>query len=210
LLQSNAPKNEPEFSALYMAVIFSKSRATVAQSWRMTSNRHNKIRKPLDSDALNRLALHYVGRYATTGAKLKSYLRRKVQERGWADGESADIDAIVARCAALGYVDDRAFAETRAASLGRRGYGGRRIGVALQVAGIDRDLAAEVMPDDDAALMAAETYARRKRIGKYGDIVTDPKLRQRQFAAMLRAGHSFDLAKRFTNAVSADAESEGG
>jgi regulatory protein len=209
LLQNHAPKNEPEFSALYTAVIFSKSRATVAQSWRMSSSRHKQIRKALDSDALNRLALHYVGRYATTCAKLKSYLRRKVQERGWAGDEPADFDVIVARCAALGYVDDRVFAETRAASLGRRGYGGRRIGVALQVAGIDRDLAAEVMPDDDAALAAAETYARRKRIGAYGEIVIDPKLRQRQFAAMLRAGHSFDLAKRFTNAVSPGAESEG-
>ena len=189
--------------------MFSKSRATVAQSWRMTSNRHYKIRKPLDPDALNRLALHYVGRYATTGAKLKSYLRRKVQERGWADGDAADFDAIVGRCVAQGYVDDRVFAETRAASLGRRGYGARRIGAALQVAGIDRDLAATVMPDEEAALVAAETYARRKRIGAFGDIVTEPKLRQRQFAAMLRAGHSFDLAKRFTNAVSGDAESEG-
>jgi regulatory protein len=174
----------------------------------MTSKRHNQIRKALDSDALNALALHYVGRYATTTAKLKSYLRRKVQERGWAGDAPADVDAIVARCAALGYVDDRAFAETRAASLGRRGYGARRIGVALQVAGIDRELAAEMMPDDDAALAAAETYARRKRIGAYGEIVTDPKVRQRQFAAMLRAGHSFDLAKLFTNAVSPYSQSE--
>jgi regulatory protein len=191
-----------------MTVIFSKSRATVAQSWRMTSNRHNKIRKPLDSDALNRLALHYVGRYATTCAKLKSYLRRKVQERGWAESDVADFDSIVSRCEALGYVDDRAFAETRASSLGRRGYGARRIGVALQVAGIDRDLAAEVMPNDDAAMVAAETYARRKRIGGFGDPVTDPKVRQRQLAAMLRAGHSFALAKRFTYAVVTDLESE--
>lgn len=175
----------------------------------MTSKRHNQIRKALDSDALNALALHYVGRYATTCAKLKSYLRRKVQERGWAEEEPADFDVIVARCAALGYVDDRAFAQTRAASLGRRGYGGRRIDVALQMAGINREMVAEVMPDEDAALVAAETYARRKRIGAYGELVTDPKVRRRQFSAMLRAGHSFDLAKRFTNAVSGDAESKG-
>ena len=170
----------------------------------MTSNRHIKIRKPLDPDALNRLALHYVGRYATTCAKLATYLRRKVRERGWADETSPDIDAIVANCAALGYVDDRAFAQTRAASLGRRGYGGRRIGAALQAAGIARDLAAEVVPDDVAALAAAEIYARRKRIGSFGPATLDPKQRQRQFAAMLRAGHSFDLAKRFINAVSDD------
>lgn len=167
----------------------------------MTSYRHTKVRKPLDTDALNRLALHYVGRYATTTSKLGSYLRRKVLERGWSEPDPADIDTIVARCAELGYVDDRAFAETRAASLGRRGYGGRRIGAALQGAGIGRDIAATVMPDDESALRAAEVYARRKRIGAFGDGGTDPKLRQRQFAAMLRAGHSFDLAKRFTDGI---------
>ena len=174
----------------------------------MSSNRHNKLRKPLDKDALNRLALHYVGRYATTTANLGSYLRRKVLERGWNESDPADIAAIVNRCADLGYVDDRAFAETRAASLGRRGYGGRRIGVALQVAGIDRDTVADVMPDEAAAYRAAEVYAKRKRIGRYGDDMVDPKARQRQFSAMLRAGHSFELAKTFVNAVDNDLLSE--
>jgi regulatory protein len=159
-------------------------------------------------DALNRLALHYVGRYATTRAKLATYLRRKVQERGWNESSAADIDGIVGRCADLGYVDDRAFAETRAASLGRRGYGARRIGLALQVAGVDRELAQDVMPDEEAAVRAAEVYAKRKRIGIYGDGNADPKLRQRQFAAMLRAGHRFDLAKRFINAITINIESE--
>ena len=173
----------------------------------MPSNRHTKLRKPLDTDALNRLALHYVGRYATSCAKLKSYLQRKVQERGWASSDPVDFDGIIARCAALGYVDDRAFAQTRAASLGRRGYGGRRIDVALHVAGIDRDIVAEVMPDEDESFRAAEVYARRKRIGPFGHNGTDPKVRQRQFAAMLRAGHSFDLAKQLTNAVADDNKS---
>ena len=167
----------------------------------MSSDRHHKLRKPLDTDALNRLALHYVGRYATTRAKLGSYLRRKVLERGWNESVPADIAAIVARCAELGYVDDRAFAESRAASLGRRGYGARRIGAALQGAGIDRETVAAVMPDEDADYRAAEVYARRKRIGVFGNGATDPKLRQRQFSAMLRAGHSFELAKSFVNAV---------
>jgi regulatory protein len=155
--------------------------------------------KPLDQEGLSRLALHYVGRYATTQAKLASYLRRKVQERGWAGEADADLGAVVTRCAELGYVDDRAFAEMRAGSLGRRGYGARRIGVALQVAGIDREIAAQVMPDEDAALAAAEAYARRKRIGPYGEGGADLLLRKRHFAAMIRAGHSFELARRFSS-----------
>lgn len=174
----------------------------------MSSNRHTKIRKPLDSDAMARLAIHYVSRYATTCAKLAQYLRRKVQERGWAGTEPADYEAIVARCAALGYVDDRAFAEARAASLARKGYGARRIGAALQSAGIVRDLVIDVMPDDAAKVAAAEVYARRKRIGAFGPEPADQKLRNRQLAAMQRAGHSFDLAKRFVTAVSTEVESE--
>jgi regulatory protein len=190
----------------------SKSRATVAQSWQMSSNRSSnrqpKIRKPLDAGGLDRLALHYVGRYATTRAKLAAYLRRKVRERGWAGEAAPDFDVIVGRCAELGYVDDRAFAETRSASLSRRGYGERRIGAALKNAGIAAEIVVDVMPDEEAALAAAESYARRKRIGIYGPTVTDPKQRQKQFASMIRAGHSFDLAKRLLNAVASDLESE--
>jgi regulatory protein len=178
-------------------------------SSKRSSNRQPKIRKPLDPERLNALALHYVGRYATTQAKLAAYLRRKVRERGWAGEAAPDFDMIVGRCAELGYVDDRAFAENRSASMKRRGYGERRIGAALKNAGIADDVVVEVMPDEDAALAAAESYARRKRIGIYGPAVTDPKLRQRQFAAMIRAGHSFDLAKQMINAVASDIESEG-
>ena len=174
----------------------------------MPSNRHTRLARPLDADALDRLALHYVGRYATTCAKLERYLRRKVQARGWAADVPPDFDAIVQRCAALGYVDDRLFAQTRSASLNRRGYGAARIGTALHQAGIDRDIVADVMPDDDAAYRAAETFARRKRIGIFGDASNDPRLRQRQFAAMVRAGHSFDLAKRFINGLADEAQSD--
>lgn len=174
----------------------------------MSSKRNGGAPRSLDSDALNRLALHYVGRYATTQAKLATYLKRKLRERDWNDDIPPDVDAIVARCAALGYVDDRQFAENRSASLGRRGYGGRRIGMALQSAGIARDIVADVMPSDEEAVAAADAYARRKRIGQFGDHDPDPRVRNKQFAAMIRAGHSFELAKQFTNAVALSAQSE--
>ncbi len=174
----------------------------------MSQDRHPKIRKALDTDALHRLALHYVARYATTTSKLGSYLRRKVLERGWNDPAPADFAAIVARCVALGYVDDRAFAQTRAAALGRRGFGARRIGAALQAAGIDRDTAQETMPGEDEAWIAADVFARRKRIGRYGEGSVDARQKQRQFAAMLRAGHGVGLARCFVDTVNDDKSSE--
>ena len=123
--------------------------------------------KPLDKDALNRLALHYVGKYATTRGKLSDYLRRKLHERGWAEeGNDPDIAALVERFSELGYIDDRAFAEMRAESLGRRGYGLRRVSQALTIAGIAEE---DALPVRAAAKErgwdSALAYARRKRIG---------------------------------------------
>ena len=59
----------------------------------------------LDRPALERLALRYVERFATTRGRLTDYLRRKIRERGW-DGEMADPAAIAERMAELGYIDD--------------------------------------------------------------------------------------------------------
>lgn len=156
-------------------------------------------RPPLDADALERLALHYAARYATTRAKLAGYLKRKVVERGW-QGALLDIEAVVDRMVTAGYVDDRAFAENRTAAMGRRGYGGRRIGAALAAAGIERGLATELRPDAAAAFDAADRYARRKRIGPYSTGASDSDARRKALQAMARAGHEFSLARRFANA----------
>ena len=53
---------------------------------------------PLDAAALDRIALRYVERFATTRARLADYLRRKIRERGW-DGEPVDPAAIAERFA---------------------------------------------------------------------------------------------------------------
>ena len=93
---------------------------------------------PLDRESLDRLALRYVERFATSRAKLADYLRRKVRERGW-DGPASDPKALADRFAELGYIDDRAFAEARARSMARRGLGERRIAVAFRAAGIEAE-----------------------------------------------------------------------
>lgn len=152
--------------------------------------------KPLDAAALNALALAYLGKYATTRHKLRTYLARKVMERGWEGEETAPLDAIVGRCAALGYVDDALFAEARGAALMRRGYGEQRVAAALRGAGIDSETAAPVREmAQEGALEAALAFARRKRIGPFCDEST-PDQRRRHLGQMLRAGHPPDIARR--------------
>lgn len=154
--------------------------------------------KPLSSEELRALALAYVGRYATSTGKLASYLARKVRERGWEGNMAADeIAAIVARMAELRYVDDQSFAEMKAASLARRGYGPRRVRQALAAAGIGDDMAATALaPVTDAAEALALDYARRKRIGPFSHQPGDPKHKARAFAMMLRAGHEYAAVRR--------------
>ncbi len=132
---------------------------------------------------------------------MRRYLARKVFERGWAGEEAPPpvIDAVVARLAGLGYVDDRVFAEARGRGLTGRGFGARRVTADLGAAGIDRDLAAQVAATADP-LAAAVAFARRRRFGPFDpaapDPAKDPDRRRKQFAAMMRAGHGVAETRR--------------
>ena len=150
---------------------------------------------------LQALAIRYVGRYATTRAKLSDYLRRKIIERGWIDDSSPPLAAIVERCVDAGYVDDQAFAEAKSRALARRGYGYRRVESSLHQSGIARDITESLRPDADSAFESAESFARKRRIGMFCTAPVDQAAVRRHFAAMIRAGHSAELARYFVRTV---------
>jgi regulatory protein len=152
---------------------------------------------PLDTDMLQRLALNYAGRYATTRAKLRSYLTRKLRERGWSGQDAPPIETLVERMSMLGYVDDRGFADARGAALTRRGYGIRRVADALRAAGIGEEDARDAQSNArSSAWDAALAFARRRRIGPFATerVAAGPQ-REKLFGALIRAGHSFEIAR---------------
>jgi regulatory protein len=151
---------------------------------------------PLDRKRLEELALRYVGRYATTRARLRSYLARKIRERGWGEPSAPDLDSLGERFAALGYIDDAAFALSKSQSLAARGYGKRRLIDKLRIAGVgEEDGRAARDHADGEALEAALRFAKRRRIGPFGVSSTDPRQREKAIAALVRAGHSFALSR---------------
>lgn len=155
-----------------------------------------KPRPPLDGHKLNELALAYVGRFATTRAKLRSYLERKIRERGWDGSPEADVEAIAERFAAQGYVDDAAYALSKSRSLTGRGYGARRVDQSLRAAGIDEADSASAREQAQAdSVESALRFAERRRIGPFASEVVDRKGRERALAVMIRAGHGFGLAR---------------
>lgn len=174
----------------------------------VTIDPRKRAPKPLDSARLEELALSYVARFATSAAKLDGYLRRKLRERGWAGEGEAPVAALVERYVALGYVDDEAFARARTGSLLRRGYGQRRIAQALGAAGIGEEVRAEVQPDQSAQRRAALALAIKRRFGPFGDRPADRAAREKQVAAMLRAGHPLDSVRELVDAPSEAAARE--
>ncbi|HYD25316.1 MAG TPA: RecX family transcriptional regulator [Croceibacterium sp.] len=172
---------------------------------RQAAKRPRRQPKPLDGARLDELALAYVARFATSAARLERYLRRKLRERGWDGEREPDLGALVERYVTLGYVDDAAFARARAASLLRRGYGPRRVSQALGEAGIDADTRAEVRPGEAAGRRAALALARKRGFGPFGCERPDRARREKQLAAMLRAGHRLDSAREMVDAASEEA-----
>ena len=182
----------------------------------MTMRPDRKPPPPLDAAKLDRLALRYVERYATTRGKLRDYLKRKIRERGWAEDTAADVAALADRMAALGYVDDRGFAEARVGAMGRRGLGARRIAGELRAAGIEAADTEAVQPAIvDQAETSAIAFARRRRLGPFArdtgddastDRATLAKANDKALSAMLRAGHGFDHARRILAMTAQDVE----
>jgi regulatory protein len=183
---------------------------------RKPRSRKGKKTRPLDETALRDLALAYVARFATTAAKLESYLARKVRERGVAEDEEGrtvnlDVTGLVTRLVELGYVDDEVYARSKARDLSARGYGARRVEQALWAAGVEESVREETAPGEAESRRAAILLAKKRRFGPFGSPppLDEPredahKRREKQVAAMLRAGHRYEHAAFILDAAAAD------
>ncbi|HEY0627900.1 MAG TPA: RecX family transcriptional regulator [Sphingomicrobium sp.] len=162
----------------------------------MALQQRRNTRPPLTAAKLEELALSYVGRFATSRAKLRAYLQRKLRERGWDSDGEPPIEMLADKFVRLGYVDDHAFALSKARSLTGRGYGARRVDQALAMAGIDEEKGADARTfAEEEAVNAALRFAKRRALGPYAHEPQDPSKRERALAAMVRAGHRFPVAK---------------
>jgi regulatory protein len=164
--------------------------------------------KPLGTARLEELALAYAARFAVSAAKLSDYLRRKLRERGWEGESEPPVEAIVARFVAAGYVDDAAYARAKSGSMLRRGLGMRRVNQAMDVAGIAGEDREAARAGPSIQRHAALALARKRRLGPYGPSPADRAGREKQIAALLRAGHPLDSARELVNAASEAAAEE--
>ena len=160
-------------------------------------------------------AVHYLGRYTASQQRLREVLKRfalrKLESHDRDDVDRA-VETVIADCVRLGYVDDSAFALSRARGKRRAGRSALAIRRSLQEHAIDPQLVDDALQaaDEDMAdgeLAAALRHAGRRRIGPYSLREVDEAGRNRHLASFARAGFSLAVARQvmaLENAAAAD------
>lgn len=170
-------------------------------------DRKRRKRPPprLSEAGLERVAAHWIKRFWGPTAGLRRVLRRHAHasQQAWGGDEAeanAMVEALIARLVDVGLLNDREVAVQRARSMHERGVSAFGIRGRLRAAGLaDEDVQAGLAGlhdgQGDPEWRAAVAYARRRRLGPFR-VQARAERRQRDLAAMARAGFSFDLARR--------------
>jgi regulatory protein len=162
----------------------------------------------IEAELLERWALGYLGRYASSAENLRQVLTRRVRRTRPAAAASAAalIEELVTRYRGSGLLDDAVYAAGRVQSLHRRGASVRAIRARLAAKGVAaEDVAAAVSNLRDAVadpdLAAACAFAWRRRLGPFRRAAAD---QARELGAFARAGFSRRVAEAVLACTNAD------
>jgi len=108
------------------------------------------------------------------------------------------VDALLDRLVRAGLLDDERYTRARVAALQRKGNSMRLIRAKLAEKGLRGPLVDEALDalGRDSELEAAVSYARKRRLGRWGDKGDDRDRWRKDLARLARRGFSFDVADR--------------
>jgi regulatory protein len=165
--------------------------------------------------SLENAALHYLERFSTSSEGLRRVLLRRVQRSAHFHGTDAAeasgwVDAVIEKMQAKGFLNDRLFAEGRTRTLLAQGVPLRAIRMRLREKGVVDDIAADVLAlvaedNGDVDVAAAVALAKRRRLGPFRAGAERPARRDKDLAALARAGFGYDVARRVVDAASPEA-----
>ncbi|GAB5389683.1 MAG: regulatory protein RecX [Alphaproteobacteria bacterium] len=178
--------------------------------------------KRLTDPRLDRIARYYIERYWPSTGAFVSYMRRRLSRKdGFEPDSLGDVEqrlsALVETYQQEGLLDDRRWARSRGRALWRQGQSARMIRMKLKQKGISADLidlalrevqqdmaeAAEGMEQADrrdlSDLVAAISYARRRRFGPVSLRDIDEAKATKQLASLARRGFSYEICQQVLN-----------
>ena len=182
-----------------------------------------KPKKPTLQRLYN-IANHQIAQRELSQKGLRDILTRRVkkyvftlsdEERAECEAEALGfVDKVIEDVVSKGWVNDTRYAEVKASSWRNRGWGRRKIEMELQKKGIGSDIADVVLRNVDldnvdieedtvrnieADALAAETLARRRKLGPFrtkpapNDYAEKQKLWRREAGVLARAGFGMDI-----------------
>lgn len=159
-----------------------------------------KVLKKITPQRLRNIALYYLKRYETSTANLRQVLRKRVNDYAFYNKEFDKqeayvwIEDIVADFLRYGYVNDERFAEIKIRDYIQMGKSVRYIKAKLKEKGLNDDLVEQLLETQDYdELEAALKFAQKKRIGRFRATDKQVEYKQKDMAALARAGFSYDV-----------------
>lgn len=197
-----------------------------AQKNNFSGTQEKRKKRALTRDYLLRATYSYLQRFATTEKNLREVLRRKAKRRLPEFNDDPEfendtaalrlkaeewIDEIIQKAVEQNLVNDRTFAEGRAASLIRGGNSKMKTAQKLMTKGVDADVVEDVIDRlesdyQDLDDLAAVKYARKRRFGPFSIRHDGTEVQEKELASMCRAGFSFHLAGRILKMPKDEAE----
>ncbi|SCA56448.1 Regulatory protein RecX [Candidatus Terasakiella magnetica] len=171
-----------------------------------------KIPRPVTKESLRNAALNYIDRFATSRHNLRHVLVRRVQKSNYYHDTSIQdgidwIEELLDKLEQAKFIDDARYAEGRAGALHRKGTSQRVIRMKLMEKGLSEDhinKALEALREESQSENlerdAAIALARRRRLGPWRLPEKREDLKEKDLAAMARAGFSYDLAREIIEA----------
>ncbi len=171
-----------------------------------TEKRRRRGPRKATPKSLENGALFYLERFATSRANLRRVMLRRVERSSRHHGTDPEegariVEDLLDKFERLGLLDDAAYAEMRVRGLRRRGASKRLINAQLRQKGltgeaIDAALDAHEEESDaeDTELEAAVTLARKRRMGPFRPAEARKDNREKDLAALARAGFSYETA----------------
>jgi len=164
----------------------------------------------LNPGSLEKAALVYLQRFSSSRENLRKVLMRRVWRAVNHDGGDKNqcqewVDLVVEKMELRGFVNDRLFAEGRMHSLLTRGKSLRGIRNHLHDRGISPDIIDDVLnlaekDEGNLDFTAAINLAKRRGLGPFSKRAGGRRPREKDMAAMARAGFSFEVAVRVIEA----------
>ena len=168
----------------------------------------HKIPRPITQKVLQEVGRRYLERYVPSVVQFRRVLNRKVERNIRAGGSvsrevaSTWIEEEVQRQVECGALQDQRFAISWTQHLHDKGKSLPQIRSTLYQKGISKTIIDTTLQNfqrevEDASFVAAMTYARKRRFGPFQlDVSKRKERRNKDIAAMMRVGHSYDVIQQ--------------